>query len=307
MLDFVLANPELPRQAEARKLRALVQEEMDAWSAKAKRLGLGALSGRGQNVEEIIGAIVADMFIVGDVRDLAIQFWYFANGRETDPVIVALSAIGVVTTVVPEVDWAPGLLKVARRTGAMTKEFGRFLVELARQTRRTRSAKRAVECLQDTKLLAKRLGPSGALGVMRFVETGSDMKTAAKFADRAPQAAYAALAAGGRDTLRLLEREGIEQGSEIAIVAAKRGPKGVSIAAKMDPNLFRAHFGVGAVKSVWKGNFTKAATLALSQLGRSNLLTIWAVLALALVGAVAWLVGPVVRWSVRLARNKGTT
>jgi hypothetical protein len=58
---------------------------------------------------------------------------------------------------------------------------------------------------------------------------------------------------------------------------------------------------------VWKGNFTKAATLALSQLGRSNLLTIWAVLALALVGAVAWLVGPVVRWSVRLARNKGTT
>ena len=40
-------------------------------------------------------------------------------------VIVALSAVGLATTLAPEVDWAPSLLKAARRAGSMTEGTAR--------------------------------------------------------------------------------------------------------------------------------------------------------------------------------------
>lgn len=297
VLDFVLANPELPRQDEARKLRDEIQAEMVSWLSKAKRLGVGALTGYGRNAEEVAGAISADMFVVGDVRDLVIQAWRYASGNDADPVVAALSLIGLATTLAPEIDWAPSFLKIARRTGAMTKRFAEFLVELARQTKRTRSAGKAMECLEKTGSLVKRVGPSEALGIMRFVETERDLTTVAQFAEHAHGAAYATLATGGRGTLRILERQGVEQGADIAVQAAKRGPEGVAMASRMSANLFRAHFCVGAAKSFWKGNLHEAVALALSRLGRGKLLTVWVVLALALSATLTWLVAPVVRWA----------
>ena len=296
VLDFVLSNPELPRQAEAKKLRDDIQGEMSSWLSKAKRLGLGALTGRGSNTEGVIGAITADMFVVGDVRDLVIQGWRYATGNDADPVVAALSLIGIATTLAPEIDWAPSFLKIARRTGMMTKRFAEFLVELARETKRTKSSLKAMECLKDTGALVKRVGPSQALGLMRCVETERDIKIAAQFAEHAPGAAYTALNTGGREALRLLEKQGPREGADIVVEAAKRGPEGIAAASRMSPALFRAHFGVGAAKSVWKGNLREAAMLALSRLSRGKLLGLWCVLALALSGVLTWTVAPVVRW-----------
>src|SRR5262252_5813004 len=53
------------------------------------------------------GAAAADMFIVGDVRDLLIQGSRYVMDGEADEVIVLLSSVGVATTLLPEVDWEP--------------------------------------------------------------------------------------------------------------------------------------------------------------------------------------------------------
>ena len=84
----------------------------------------------------------------------------------------------------------------------------------------------------------------------------------------------------------------------MVVEAAKRGPQGVDVARRMNPRLFRAHFGLGTAKSFWKGNLQEAATLALSRLGRGKLLTLWVVVALALSATVTWIAAPLVRWAV---------
>ncbi len=306
LLDFVLEHPELPRQQEAAKLRAAVQAEMDAWIAKVRRLGRGALTGRGQNTEEIIGAIGADMFIIGDIRDIAVQSWRYVRGNETDPVVAALSVIGLATTAAPATDWVPSFLKLARKTGAMTREFGDTLLNAARQIRRAEAKIKATECLKDTHSLVKRLGPSETLSVMRIVRTQDDLKAAARLAQASPKGAYATLAMGGRNALRILEREGVEQGAQIAVEAAKRGPRGVAVAAQLNPRLFRAHFCVGGGKALWKGNLREAATLALSRLGRAQLAGLGVAAALALAGALTWTAAPIVRRLLR-QRSKAET
>jgi hypothetical protein len=301
LLDFVIENPDLPRQKEAATLRRNVQAEMDSWLAKAKRLGKGALTGRGQNAEEIIGAIGADMFVVGDVRDLCLQAWRYATGGDADPVVAALSVIGLATTVAPEVDWAPAFLKLARKTGAMTKRFAGFLLGLARSARKNRSAREALECLRDTERLVERTGPSGALRMMRSVENGQDLKAAAQFAQASPHAACAVVSVGGNEALRLLERTGIEEGADIAIEGAKRGHTGVALASRIAPQLFRAHFCVGAAKAVWKRNLNEAITLALSRLGQAWLRVAWGLILLALLGVLAWALKP---WAPRASSQE---
>src|SRR5262249_39041355 len=94
-----------------------VRDEQESILRKGKQLVRGALVGEGDSLEALIGAIAADMFVVGDVRDLVIQGGRLAVDGQTDELILALSAVGVLTTVMPEIDWIAAFLKVAKKAG----------------------------------------------------------------------------------------------------------------------------------------------------------------------------------------------
>jgi hypothetical protein len=59
----------------------------------------GAVKGNVFNTYSGIGCIGADLAIIGDIRDLAKQGYYYATGKDVDWVVTALSAIGLGTTV----------------------------------------------------------------------------------------------------------------------------------------------------------------------------------------------------------------
>jgi len=73
---------------------------------KVAQFGRGAIIGQGDSIEELLGAVTADMLVVGDVRDILIQGSRLAVDHEADPVILTLSGVGLATTFEPEVDWA---------------------------------------------------------------------------------------------------------------------------------------------------------------------------------------------------------
>ncbi len=51
--------------------------------------------------------MTADLLVVGDVRDLAIQGVHYIADGEADELIVLLSGVGLVTTLVPGTDIVP--------------------------------------------------------------------------------------------------------------------------------------------------------------------------------------------------------
>jgi hypothetical protein len=116
-----------------------IQKERDTTVAaqgsylrKVKDVGLGALSGRGTSIESLVGAMAADFFVVGDVRDLLIQGGRYVLDGETDEVVLILSGVGIATTIAPEVDWIPSVLKAAKKTGAMSKAMGEWIIAMAK-------------------------------------------------------------------------------------------------------------------------------------------------------------------------------
>ncbi|MBX3381756.1 MAG: hypothetical protein KF805_16810 [Phycisphaeraceae bacterium] len=249
-----------PKRAEIERQRQMTVDEQASWVRRAKDVGWGALSGRGESLEQLVGAIAADMFVVGDIRDLVIQGGTWATGGEPDKLIVALSAVGIVLTVAPEIDWAPALLKVARKAGAVTDGLKDFIVRGVK-LRRTEALAGA---FGDVTKLATRASPAGAIRILRFAENEADLAKFAAFAERNGTRGGAALLITGREGAAMVRGEKAVAGAvratdDVVLAAARKGPAGARFLASPAARvLTRPHWLLGFGKGVWKGNVPEA-------------------------------------------------
>ena len=53
--------------------RARIEEAQTGLWARVKRMGAGALTGEADSMEALAGAVVADFFVIGDIRDLVLE------------------------------------------------------------------------------------------------------------------------------------------------------------------------------------------------------------------------------------------
>jgi hypothetical protein len=67
--------------ARLRDVKNMVTSAMDSWVTKGYNFGKGAVTGKADTVEGLAGSVIADFFVIGDIRDLAVQGynWTFAN------------------------------------------------------------------------------------------------------------------------------------------------------------------------------------------------------------------------------------
>lgn len=256
-------GPAHDRFTEIERERQKTADEQGSYVRRATDMGLGAVSGTGGSLERLIGAVAADFFVVGDVRDLVIQGGRLVIDGETDEVILVLSGVGVATTVLPEVDWVPSILKAARKTGAMTRGLAEFIARTAR--RADWQALRPL--LRDVRTLAQRASPGGAVRLLRHADSPEDVAALARFVERQPQGAFALHVTGreGADMVKSASKAadagaiGAKSGAAAAehavVLAARKGTPGAAwLRTGAHRAMLRPHFIVGLAKGLYKGN-----------------------------------------------------
>jgi hypothetical protein len=240
--------------------RAKTIQEQDSYLRKAKALALGAVSGQADSLEGLIGAVAADFFVVGDVRDLVIQGGKQMLDGDSDEVVLLLSVVGVVTTLAPEVDWVPSVVKAARKSGALTVRMAEYLKSAIK-------GKRVAELdkvFGDVEKIAKKASPGGAMHLMRLAEEPKDLERLAAFVDKTGEGAFA-LHVTGKEGAELLKAG--EAGEELLIKAAKKGKAGSAfLRSPAARALAKPHFIVGVLKGLWKGNVAKLVSRAMERL-----------------------------------------
>lgn len=269
--DFIDAGK--PVEAAAlKKLRDEVDSEQGSLVRRVKDVGWGAISGRGDTMESLAGAIAADLFVIGDVRDLLIQGFKWITGDDPDPLIAALSAAGLVTTLAPEIDWVPSLLKVARKTGALTKSFGEWMLKALRATD-TAAAKRSMTNIAH---LAEHAAPGGAMRAMKNVHTAEDLTRLATFAERRGKSGALALHVAGKESLDVLteaDKLGLKVADPVLVdgVLVKAARKGEAGRKWLVTGAWRAavkpHPLIGLAKGIYKGNAAALIQRVLDALG----------------------------------------
>lgn len=238
-------------RAELTRERQTTIEYRDSKWRKLRDGLRGAAVGRGDTVAELVGAVGADMLVVGDVRDILIQGTRLAVDGETDEVILALSAVGVATTVAPEVDWAASLMKVARKAGAMSQGLAESMLKIARQALKTGDKRELVKVSGDVFAISAKASPGGAIRLMRYADEPKDIEKMADFVKRDSAGAFA-LHATGKEGVSVLKTAG--KGAETSLtIAAKKGDAGMAWLRSGNARLLRPHPIIGLSKVMYKG------------------------------------------------------
>jgi hypothetical protein len=260
-LDALSGDARAALEAEKHKTVAA----QGSYLRRARDLGLGALSGRGDSLEGLIGAVAADFFVVGDVRDLVIQGGRLVMDGETDEVILVLSGVGLATTLAPEVDWVPSILKAAKKSGAMSRRMGEHIVKLARAGKHGE----LMPLFRDVRKLAQHASPGGAIRMLRLADDPQDLARITRFVESQKAGAFALHVAGreGADVIkgstrvaRAAGNAGQAAAEEAVILAAHKGDKGIAwLRTGAYRAMARPHLLVGIGKMFYKGNAEKLA------------------------------------------------
>lgn len=258
--DAGLNDPDARDRDAIRARRDAAAAEQASILRRLTDAGRGALTGRGDSLESLLGAVTADMLVVGDVRDLIVEGGKLALDGDADEVVLALSAVGVATTVAPEIDWAPSLLKAARRAGTLTEGMRDAIVRAAKGGR----AEEIGAIAADAAALSKKAGPGGAIHLLGHADTPADLARAAAFVERRTDAAFA-LHVTGRDGVRLLARAG-DAADPLIVKAARKGtPGGAFLRTPAARVLLKPHPIVGLLKGLRKGTIADAAARLLER------------------------------------------
>jgi len=178
----------------------------------AGQFATGFVTGEGTSAAGLAGAVASDVTVVGDVRDIASEGGKMLAGQDYSELILGLSVIGVAATAATVATGGGGvvakagvsLLKVAKRAGTLTAEFGRELTrlvgravntpELARVLRSTnlrdlrateeaitsyaRSVKKAeiFPVLGRLGTMSSNAGPAETVRLMRYVHSTGELE-----------------------------------------------------------------------------------------------------------------------------------
>ena len=221
------------------------------WMRQLALGGRGAITGRGNEMASLTGAIIADLFVFGDIRDLVIETGTWLKGGDADEMIVALSAGGILLTVAPEVDLGAAVLKTARKMGALSDAMARTVAEAARKAYRTRKIDPIKQITDDVGTLARRASPPGAVKMLRYADDPATLRRIVKFSET-PDGLHA-LMVDPKTTLRWLS-SGWTHAEVWVLKAAAKGKAGLEYLSKNSSLMFRAHPLLGLIKGLYKGN-----------------------------------------------------
>ncbi len=157
---------------------------------QARSFAIGAVSGEPRDLAGFLGSMSLDLFVVGDIRDLAVQGYREVSTGDGDLLILALSAVGLATTLSPHVDFAPALLKTFRRAGALGERFVKSLSRSSRRAVASGDFSRIGKIATDFGVAARTLGPAPLARVMKHVDDPADLARVSKLAKADAPAVY---------------------------------------------------------------------------------------------------------------------
>lgn len=229
LTKFVIAHPQLPGQREAKQIEEEINKDLGSHWGKAKRFSTGFIRGSSGSGEELAGAIASDMVIWGDIRDLAKQGYLKIRGEETDPVLAALAGVGLLTEVIDAADWAPAVLKLFRKLGALSEEFTSYLISACKKSVKGKCLDTGLSgVFTNLKQLNDNLGSARTVEVFKHVDGPEALAALAKSSQKDPDAIYLTVKNSGPAGVGIVQQLGTtDEGVAAMAAASNKGPLGI--------------------------------------------------------------------------------
>lgn len=234
--NYVSKHPDMPGYKEAISLKVELDAELNSKFNVAVRFLRGFLTGNPKTGVDAAGSFVSDITVYGDIRDLVIQGMKFVSGKETDGLIVALSAVGLIAelpllqeSINPLLGVIKGLVKIG-----ISPKFYKTLFEVSQKAVKEHKITSELSyILTDFDKVIKNMGITKTAYVLKQVDSAEDLSALAKLAAKVPEESFIVLRNGDKKTFAALKAIEVSPSSERLIKAvARKGTKGAEILGK---------------------------------------------------------------------------
>lgn len=243
--------------------------ETQATLAEAKTFGATVVRNTGQFLTAYVtgeadtaaglaGAVISDLTVVGDVRDLTIEGGKAISGQDYSEFLLAIAAVGLAAEGATlatgggslTLKAGASILKAAKRTGNLTVDFGRLLLRQAKETRLVRTLTRPART-SDTVAGTLRAARPETRAVARSSDGAGLIKTVGTIG-------HVAEAAGPAETVRLMRYvRTAEDLDDVAGMSARFGRNTRAVIELTGKTALRAfRVGVDATRAVFGAVFS---------------------------------------------------
>jgi hypothetical protein len=255
-LGFFMIYDYVSRDPAAQALQAEIAGVRGSLSYRLDKLGEGLLHGTSDETIGQAASVATDLFVIGDIRDLAKQGVNYAQGEEVDEVITALASLGVVATAaqlasgaatvgsagaaapnVVATSSAKGglmILKAARKLGKLPPWMGQAIVQGAKTVKQTKRLDGVTGLFSDVYRLGK---TRGGLTLLGKTTDAASMRRMATLADRFGDQTATLYCIGGDSFVKVAQGAGAV-GVETIKAASTYGRKGLVVLDKIGPTRF---------------------------------------------------------------------
>lgn len=291
--DYVSQNPE------AVALFETINTKRESWLYQASKLVEGVLQGTSDETVGKAAGIATDFLVIGDIRDLTEQGINWSTGEKVDPVVTALSSLGLLATgaqlasggatvatggaAAPAVVGATAakssvvILKAARKLGKLPPWLGKTLVRAAQTVTSTKSFASLSDTFTDVSKLAK---TRGGFHLLSESTDAASLRRMAIFAEQFGDDTATLYRLGGDAAVKAAQRTG-ELGKDAIKIAATYGQEGLRMLDRYGPTTF-LKFSSRTAKIAYKGDLFRLAARLLLNMPR------WTLFVLLAIGAGVW-------------------
>ena len=303
--DYVSENPE------AVALFETINTKRESWLYQASKLVEGVLEGTSDETVGKAAGIATDFLVIGDIRDLTAQGINWTTGEKVDPVVTALSTLGLLATgaqiagsgatvatggaAAPTVVGATAaksgvvILKAARKLGKLPPWLGKTLVRAAQTVTSTKSFASLSDTFTDVSKLAR---TRGGFHLLSESTDALSLRRMATFAEQFGEDTATLYRLGGEAVVKAAQRTG-ELGKDAIKLAATYGQDGLRMLDRYGATTFLKLSSRGA-KIAYKGDLFHLAARLLLHLPR------WMLFGLVALGVWVWL-----PWAYLASRFRG--
>jgi hypothetical protein len=162
----------------------------------------GFLFGEVKDPASLGGCVAGDLIVWGDIRDLMKNAYVKAKGGEVDEITVALSTIGLATSLAPHIDI--GISVIKNMAKCMSKTLRAGLKILIDEAVLTKNIDKLSKFLSNLGSSYKQIG-MGTLDLIQFSKDSKALMRLAEIVNKYGKPAYGAIMVGGRGAIRVFE------------------------------------------------------------------------------------------------------
>ncbi|MDQ7085997.1 MAG: hypothetical protein Q9M36_14275 [Sulfurovum sp.] len=170
-LHYFMQFEYMHQDTQAHILLQHIADTRASFSYQSEKIAQGIRTGTSDELSGQLSAIGSDFFLIGDLRDLALEGTHYAKGEEVDKVLVSLSSIGLVATVTTlftlgstsVAKSAVSILKLAHKSQRMPLWLGSYLIKQSKKIKESKDISSLKPIFHHLETMRARIGLNNTL------------------------------------------------------------------------------------------------------------------------------------------------